>query len=319
VSTIRLAAAALTVLGLAGAAAAETTVRYYKVPAGAGPHDVAPAPDGSIWYTAQAQGALGILDPKSGKVEQIRLGRQSEPHGVIAGPDGAAWITDSGLNANLRFDPKTRAVRVFPMPKGFADADLNTGVFDKAGIYWFTGQNGVYGRIDPKSGKVRAWKAPKGRGPYGITATPSGEVWYASLAGDHIARIDAKSGAAMVVDPPRPGVGPRRIWSDSKGMLWVSLWHTGEVARYDPAARSWKVWPLPKSKSGCYSVYVDGQDKVWLTDFIANAILRFDPATEKFESFKSNERGASVRQMAGRPGEAWGAESGNDRLVVVRD
>jgi virginiamycin B lyase len=63
---------------------------------------------------------------------------------------------------------------------------------------------------------------------------------------------------------------------------------------------------------------VDEQDKVWLTDFMANAIVRFDPAAEKFESFPSNQRGASVRQMLGRPGEAWGAESGTSRLVVVR-
>ncbi len=36
-------------------------------------------------------------------------------------------------------------------------------------------------------------------------------------------------------------------------------------------------------------------------------------------SFPSSRKGASVRQMLGRPGEAWGAESGTDRLVVVRD
>ena len=36
---IRVAAAALLVLGLAGVATAETTVSYFKVPAGAGPHD----------------------------------------------------------------------------------------------------------------------------------------------------------------------------------------------------------------------------------------------------------------------------------------
>jgi len=69
--------------------------------------------------------------------------------------------------------------------------------------------------------------------------------------------------------------------------------------------------------SGCYSVYVDEQDKVWLTDFMTNAIVRFDPASEKFETFPSSKRGAQVRQMLGRPGEAWGAESGNDRLVVI--
>jgi len=61
--------------------------------------------------------------------------------------------------------------------------------------------------------------------------------------------------------------------------------------------KAWKVWSLPKAKSGCYAVYVDDKDKVWLTDFIANAILRFDPVTEKFESFPSDRRGASVRQL----------------------
>jgi len=47
--------------------------------------------------------------------------------------------------------------------------------------------------------------------------------------------------------------------------------------------------------------------------------VRFDPVTEKFDSFPSNRRGASVRQLLGRKGEIWGAESGLDRLVVVRD
>jgi len=41
-------------------------VSYFSVPEGAHPHDVAPAPDGTVWYTAQHQGAIGVLDPKSG-------------------------------------------------------------------------------------------------------------------------------------------------------------------------------------------------------------------------------------------------------------
>ena len=315
---IRFAAAGIAALSLCATAFADTQVKYFPVPAGAHPHDVAAAPDGTVWYTAQHQGALGVLDPATGKVEQIPLGKGASPHGVIVGPDGAAWITESGQNAIARFDPKTKDVKLFPLPKGFENANLNTATFDKNGIVWFTGQNGVYGRVDPATGKVDAWKAPKGRGPYGIATTPAGEVWYASLAGDHIARIDTETGAVTVVDPPAPNVGPRRIWSDSKGILWISFWHAGELARYDPVAKTWKTWALPKSKSGCHSVFVDEKDKVWVTDFIANAILRFDPVTEKFESFPSDRRRASVRQMLGRPGEAWGAESGTDRLVVVK-
>ena len=300
-------------------AATAAQVQYFSVPTGAHPHDVAPAPDGSVWYTGQHAGNVGRLDPKSGKIEVVPLRKGSRPHGVIIGPDGGAWVTDGGLNANLRVDPKTKEVKAFPLPEEFANANLNTGTFDRRGIYWFTGQNGVYGRVDPATAKVEVWKAPKGPGPYGITTTPMGDVWYASLAGDHIAKIDIVSGEATVVEPPRPGVGPRRVWSDSKGLLWVSFWHSGEVGRYDPTAKIWKTWPLPNSKSGCYAVYVDDKDKVWLTDFTANAIVQFDPVREKFDSFVSNRRGASVRQILGRPGELWGAESGTDRIVVVRD
>jgi virginiamycin B lyase len=309
--------AAIAALAICSAAHAGSQVSYFAVTAGAHPHDVAAAPDGTIWYTAQSQGALGILDPKSGKVEQVSLGKGAAPHGVIVGPDGAAWITEGGQNAIGRFDPESKEVKLFPLPQGFENANLNTATFDKNGKLWFTGQNGVHGRFDPASGKIDAWKSPK-PGTYGITTTPSGEVWYASLAGDHIARIDTVSGAAAVVEPPRPGVGPRRIWSDSKGILWVSFWHSGELGRYDPATKKWTTYALPKSKSGCYSVYVDETDKIWVTDFVANAVLRFDPATEKFESFPSDKRGAAVRQMLGRPGEAWGAESGTDRLVLIR-
>ena len=94
---ILVAAAAVLALGLRPAPAAD--VKYYDVPRGAHPHDVAPAPDGKVWYTAQSQGALGILDPNTGKVTQIPLGPNAAPHGAIVGPDRAAWITEGGSTA----------------------------------------------------------------------------------------------------------------------------------------------------------------------------------------------------------------------------
>src|SRR5690606_30757158 len=142
----------------------------FEVPSGARPHDVAPGPDGVVWYTAQGQGALGRLDPATGKVEHIALGGDSAPHGVIVGPDGAPWIPDSGRNAIVRVDPNTREVKAFSLPAGRGYVNLNTAAFDGNGMLWFTGQNGVYGRLDPESGKMDVWDAPEGRGPYGITA-----------------------------------------------------------------------------------------------------------------------------------------------------
>ena len=193
-------------------------------------------------------GTLGRLDPRDGSVRVVQLGENAAPHGVIRGPDGAAWVTEGGQNAIARVDPASHKVELFRLPESRANANLNTGVFDPAGNLWFTGQNGIYGRLDPRSAKMEIWDAPRGRGAYGITLTPSGEVWYASLAGNHIARIDTATGVATILEPPTPGQGARRIWSDSRSRLWVSEWNSGNVSMYDTAARSWRVWKLPGEK-----------------------------------------------------------------------
>ena len=272
---------ALIALSILAAPAGAQSVRYYDLPSRSGPHDVAPAPDGTVWYTAQRTGRLGRLDPRTGKVDEIPLGRLSSPHGVIVGPDGAAWVTDGGQNAIVRVDPATRAVKVFPLPAGTPYANLNTAAFDGNGVLWWTGQSGYYGSVNPKTGEVRAMEAPRGRGPYGITATPKGEIYYVSLAGNHLAHIDTRTGVATVIEPPTPQQGARRVWSDSKGRLWISEWVSGQVSVYDPASKQWKAWK-PSDQSQIYAVYVDDHDKVWLTEWSSNAILRFDPETEKF-------------------------------------
>ena len=293
-------------------------LQEFPVPTGSHPHDVAPAEDGGVWYTAQHTGELGWLDPETGETHHIALGTGSRPHGVIVGPDGAPWITDGGLNAIVRVDPETEVVDVFPLPANTGYTNLNTAVFDADGILWFTGQSGIYGQLDPDTGEMVVYNAPRGRGPYGITATPNGEVYYASLAGSYVGHIDKESGEATVLEPLTPSQGARRVWSDSTGRLWVSEWNAGQLSMYDPEAEEWMEWQLPGNRPQTYAVYVDEQDIVWLSDFGGNAIVRFDPETERFQVFELPSNGAAVRQILGREGEIWGAESGTDKLVVIR-
>jgi virginiamycin B lyase len=293
-------------------------VQSYPVPAGSRPHDVAPAADGGVWYTAQGSGELGWLDPESGEVREVALGSGSAPHGVIVGPDEAPWVTDGGRNAIVRVDPDSLKVTEFPLPGSASGANLNTAAFDGAGILWFTGQAGWYGSVDSATGEVSVFPAPRGAGPYGITATPAGEIYYSSLAGSYLGAIDRSNGEVTANDPPTARAGLRRVWSDSSGRLWVAEWFAGQVGVHDPADGSWQEWPLPGDGPMAYAVYVDETDAVWLTDFTANAIVRFDPETETFLSFPAESEPANVRQLLGRPGEVWGAESAADQLVVVR-
>jgi virginiamycin B lyase len=296
----------------------EPALQEFSVPSGSRPHDVAPASDGTVWYTAQGSGAVGWLDPSTNQTHHIALGQGSAPHGIIVGPDGSPWVTDGGLNALVRVDAVTEKVQVFPLPEDTGYANLNTATFDHNGTLWFTGQSGIYGRLDPSLGQLEIFDAPRGRGPYGISTTPDGSVYYASLAGSYIARINLETGAATVLEPPTPNQGARRVWPDSQGRVWVSEWNAGQVAVYDPTTQEWKEWPLPGDNPMPYAVYVDRQDMVWLSDFAANALVRFDPMKETFKVFSLPSPEANVRQILGRPGEVWGAESGVDKLVVIR-
>lgn len=291
----------------------------YDLPPSSGPHDVAPAPDGSVWYTAQQAGYLGNLDPATGDVRQISLGTGSAPHGVIVGPDGAPWVTAGGLNAIVRVDPNSKELSIYPLPEERAAANLNTATFDTNGILWFTGQSGVYGRLDPATGEMEVFDAPRGFGPYGMSTAPSGDVYFASLAGSYLGQIDVDTAEVTVLDPPTPNQGARRVWPDSSGRMWISEWNAGQVGMYEPATGEWREWPLPDARpQSAYAVYVDEMDQVWLSDWQSNSLTRFDPSTEEFEVLPLPSRFGNVRQILGRPGEVWAAESGANKLLVLR-
>ncbi|MCC6792482.1 MAG: lyase [Thermomicrobiales bacterium] len=295
------------------------TLQAFPVPAGDRPHDVAPAADGvRVWYTGQGSGHLGLLEPLTGDVERISLGEGSSPHGVIVGPDGAAWVTDGGRDEIQRINPDSHEIARFPT--GVARGNLNTAAIDGDGNVWFTGQSGIVGRLDPENGEMTTAEAPRGPGPYGICTAPDGEIWFVSLAGSYLGRLSVRNGEIRVseLEPPTEGAGLRRVWSDSAGRLWVAEWTAGKVGCYDPASKEWREWRLPGERPQAYAVFVDDRDIVWLTDFGSNALVRFDPVSETFDAYPLPHLGANVRQLLGRPGEVWGAESGTDHLVVAR-
>ena len=285
-------------------------------------HDVAPAPDGLVWWTARGAGMLGILDPQTGESRFVELGPDSAPHGVIQGPDGLAWITDSGQNAIVSYDPSNQDVTVYPLPEDTGYTNLNTPAIDGDGNVWFTGQNGIYGKLTVATGNVQVWESPKGRGPYGITTTPDGDIWWVSRAGSYLAEVvNRETGEIRVIEPPEPGVGLRRVWSGSKGNLWTSEWNGGHLGRYVPATGEWTRWRVPGApegeNAGIYAIYVDDQDIVWVSNFTDNAVYSFDPATEQFTKVPGSDPESDVRQILGSPGVIWLPESGNNSIMRI--
>jgi virginiamycin B lyase len=283
-----------------------------------GIHDVAPAPDGGVFFSAQASGHLGWFDPATGRTESIALGAGSAPHGVLQGPDHAAWLADGGQNAIVRVGWPDRKLTVFPLPAGTPWTNLNTASFDHDGDLWFTGQAGYIGRLAVRTGQVTVKPAPRGPGPYGICTTPGGDLWWCSLAGSFIAQLDRRTGESRIVQPPTRDQGARRIWSDSHGRLWVSEWNSGQLSMHDPATHAWRAWKVPGPRPMVYAVYVDERDRVWVSDFGGNAVWSFDPRSEMFDRYPLAHESANVRQILGRKGEVWFGESGAEHIGVIR-
>ena len=79
--------------------------------------------------------------------------------------------------------------------------------------------------------------------------TPSGEVWYASLAGNHAPRVDAGSRWATVVQLPTPGQGAPRVWSGSRDRVWPSDFGANPLVVFELDGEAFRSFPLPSSPS----------------------------------------------------------------------
>ena len=314
------AIAALSVLSGAPASALETKI--YDLPAGVSASSVAGAPNGKIWFTSARPGALGTLDPATGQVTSLPLGEKSGPSGLTTDKAGNAWIADGGQNAILSVDAKTNAIKTFPMPQDLGRVNLNTIVFDRDGVLWFSGNgaNGLYGRLTPATGEIKTWKVPQGRGAQGITVTSDNEIWYVSVASSFIAHVDRATGESQIVPTTEPAIEPHIIAGDSKGNLWVDLWTSGTLNRYSPKTGKWTIWRMPgAAPAHAFATFVDDKDVAWVIQRAANAVYAFDTKTEKFiDVVPGSKPEANVRRISGRPGEIWLPEANTNRIMVVK-
>src|SRR5439155_848675 len=171
----------VTVAASARRAPVDFVMQEYPVTRGQGPHDVAPARDGGVWYTAQLSGELGWLDPRFGVVKAIKLGAGSAPHGVIVGPDGAAVLAPP--------TPGQGARRVW---------------CDSKSRVWVSEWNsGELARYDGNSWKE--WKLPGDRAmAYAVYVDDADVVWVTDWGANSLVRFDPATETFVVRSHPSP-------------------------------------------------------------------------------------------------------------------
>ena len=193
--------------------------------------------DGIVWYTAQRDGQLGRLDPATGKVDLIaaRRGRgaarrdhrsrrralghrgRHQLHRPRRSEDARGEALAAAGSARLR-QPQHRDVRQAAAASGSP------------------ARTAIYGRLDPATGEIRSGTRRAAAGRTASPPRPTGDVYYASLAGSHIARVDLDDRrgdghrAADRRARARGASGPTR-----RAAIWVSEWNSGQRQPLRPA------------------------------------------------------------------------------------
>ncbi len=271
--------------------------------AGGKPTDLAPAPDGAIWFTDTGASAIGRLAP-DGTVRMFPLSAGRDASSIAIGPAGDVWFTQYGFYKTAEFGPPPPSPgppaigRIFP-DGTMTDYPLPTTDSNRAG------------RADPLSGAS----------PGGITAGPDGAMWFTESGADQIGRIGPDG---VITEYPLPTrntehLFPTGIIPGPDGALWFHEAMAGRLGRIDPATLAITEHELaPRSSNRMEwaggGPLVRGPDGgLWFGDW-ATTIYRVTTAG-KLTPFRIAPPADGIRSIvAGPDGQLWFADQRSPAL-----
>jgi hypothetical protein len=301
-------------------------------------HDMDVLEDGLFYGTDEGHDLLRVLNPKTGKIDNIRLpdidlprgglfsglelpigiytGKHG-PHSMAQTRDGRAWITNALSSTLMSFDPQTRQFKTYPVP---GDALYpHTVRVDQDDIVWFTivASNQI-GRFDPKTETMTVFRLPHN----GFWR------WLTDMLFPTLLRISSwfpeRSlylnfshhrflGYDILAFPYGIDVNPR------DGGIWYAKLYANKIGRIDPKTLEVREFDTPLR--GPRRPRFDKDGILWIPAFDDGALMRFDPETARFETWKvpgvgRNEYETPYALNVWRPtGEVWMAANNSDRVL----
>lgn len=157
----------------------------YRLPPGAGPHNLIVGDDGRLWIAGNAAGWIGRMDPGSGELEQISTTREGikDPHTLVQADDGRIWFTAQQSNRIGLLDPTDGSLRSWEIatprarPYGI--------VLDDAGRPWIAllGTNRL---ATVRDGKLEEAVIPRENARPRRLDFVNGRIWYVDYADGYV-------------------------------------------------------------------------------------------------------------------------------------
>lgn len=258
-------------------------IDMYAVPQNGHVQNVAPGPDGAMWFTMATCDEddlncstdvrhewIGRITT-TGNITTFPLPFDPKPlgrgvYGLTMGPDGALWFTEI---RGARIGRMTTAgdLTYYPLPSPFAGAYLITSGSD--GALWFTDVQAI-GRITTAGVVTRYPVNPSSADPTAITAGPDGALWFTEVNHDRIGRITT---AGVVTSFDLPGLcGPLGIVTGPDGAVWFACLLASTIGRITVDG-SLATYPVTAHSGPSY--LAPGPDgALWFTEQYGNAIGR---------------------------------------------
>jgi streptogramin lyase len=298
------------------------------IPPGFGhPVDIAPGPDGNLWFTEANSGVdfatsnyVGRMTP-AGQVTEFPIPPESISNimggalHITAGPDGNLWITEFNLGKIARVTV-TGQVTEFTVPSSTASLDGITAGPD--GNVWFTeivvdntGRDvGQIGRITP-AGQVSEFRIPivGDSEPRSITTGPDGNLWFTDSGAGDIGRITPQG--TITLFPIRiANASPEGIATGADGNLWFGDLGTKSIGRLTPQG-DFTEFPLPSGTVVGPQFLTTGADgNVWFTESLNDKVGQITPGGAITEFATPSPQSAPSGITAGPDGNIWFAEVG---------
>jgi virginiamycin B lyase len=200
--------------------------------------------------------------------------------------DGNLWGSNSLIGIS-RVDPRTAHWSHFPL--GYDENNPETDMYGRK-------------KGDPQS----VWKYLF---PHDLTIDSEGYVFWAEFQGQHLGRLDPRTGKVdrfhmdpegVVVDE-KGVVGNIRGHSphmDADGNVWFTAIRGNKLGFWDRETEDIKLWEIPTPHSFPYGIEVDQQGEVWFAELYGCAVGRFNPTTEEFTEYPALTKPCAINRLA---------------------
>jgi virginiamycin B lyase len=303
-------------------AATRAIITEYDLPREeAQPHDVIVDGEGNVWYCDFGHQFVGVMDPKTGKVEDIPIPvlKPEQPKGgldIEFDPDGNIWLSMMYQAGIAKIDRKTHEVTVYPFPKDWQSPSTQASMVSPTymnvdGKVWTNNQEDHFSyRLDVKTGQWenmgRARDASGRRiRAYGMPTDRQNNVYQLEFSGTSIGRRNAETGEVTIWPTPSANSRPRRGRVDDQNQLWFAEYGANAIAMFNPNTASFKEWKLPTPWSAPYDVVPTKNGEAWtgsmLNDQVARLNIRTGQIVEYLLPRTTNIRRVFVQETGPRP------------------